>query len=154
MSHIAKITLDEKMVPVRNFIVENERTVAIHDLLAENSFQLHGKEGPYHVHLGLRDHKLVMEVACLNKGEDLDIVQVPLRSFRTLIKDYFIICDSYYEAVNGNNPAKIEAIDMGRRAIHNEASELLQERLADKVICDHDTARRLFTLLCVLQFRG
>ncbi len=151
---IAKIVLDERSVVRRNADIEHERAVAIFDLLEENSFAPAGAlAGPFHVHLGLEESRLILEVRS-PADEPLDRIALPLQPFRGVIKDYFLVCESYYQAIRIASPSRIEAIDMGRRSLHNEGSELLRERLADKVAIDLDTARRLFTLLCVLHIRG
>jgi uncharacterized protein (UPF0262 family) len=151
---IAKITLDERTVLRRNADIEHERAVAIFDLLEENSFvPVAGYPGPYHLDLAIEDNRLVLEV----RGTDevsYERIALSLTPFRGIVKDYFLICESYFAAIKRSSPAQIEAIDMGRRGLHNEGSELLRERLADKVAVDLGTARRLFTLLCVLHLRG
>ena len=151
---IARITLDERTVVRRNADVEHERQVAISDLLADNHFApVSAIKGPFHLHLSVAENRLVLDSR--DTGERaLEQVVLPMSPFRKLVKDYFIICGSYYSAVREASPAKIEAIDMGRRALHNEGSEKLCERLADRVAVDDNTARRLFTLLCVLHIRG
>ena len=151
---IAKITLDEKTVVRRNADIEHERAVAIFDLLEENSFApVAGYDGPFHLALGIEDHRLVLDI----RGTD-DIsrerIVLSLAPFRGIVKDYFLICESYFAAIKRASTMQIEAIDMGRRGLHNEGSELLRERLADKVVLDLNTARRLFTLVCVLHIRG
>lgn len=151
---IAKINLDERTVIRRSADIEHERRVAIFDLLEENSFApVEPLAGPFHVNMGMAEHRLVMEV-CDTEDNALARFQLPLTPFRRVIRDYFTICESYYQAIKSASPSQIEAIDMGRRGLHNEGSELLRERLADKVAVDLDTARRLFTLICVLQIRG
>jgi uncharacterized protein (UPF0262 family) len=151
---IAKITLDEKTVLRRNADIEHERAVAIFDLLEENSFvPVAGYPGPYHLDLAIEDNRLVLDI----RGTDevsLERIALSLTPFRGIVKDYFLICESYFAAIKRSSPAQIEAIDMGRRGVHNEGSELLRERLADKVAVDFGTARRLFTLVCVLHLRG
>jgi len=151
---IANITLDEHTVLRRADDIEHERAVAIADLLAENSFMPKaGHAGPFHLHLGIEENRLRFDIR--NAAEEaLERVVVPLTPFRGIVKDYFMICGSYYSAVRSANPARVEAIDMGRRALHNEGSELLRECLAERVDVDLNTARRLFTLLCVLHIRG
>lgn len=134
--------------------VEHERRVAIHDLLEENCFDpVDGFEGPFIIHLGLQEGSLIFNV---HDAGDAPLISfaLPLGDFRSLIKDYFVVCESYFNAIKTLSPSQIEAIDMGRRGLHNEGSRLMQERLADKVKVDLDTARRLFTLLCVLHIRG
>lgn len=154
--HIAKIALDEKTVVRRNADIEHERKVAIFDLLDQNSFVLIGHEdrGPYSLHLSIEDNRLIFDVRTEDDKSELVRIPLPVISFRRIIKDYFHVCESYFEAIKTASPSKIEAIDMGRRGLHNEGSELLQERLKDKAGTDFDTARRLFTLICVLHIRG
>jgi uncharacterized protein (UPF0262 family) len=152
--HIAQITLDEHTVVRRNPDIEHERQVAIDDLLADNHFTpVSGIKGPFHLHLGVTENRLMLDIRD-TKDQPLEQVVLPLLPFRKLVKDYFIICGSYYSAVREASPAKIEAIDMGRRGLHDEGSEKLAERLAERVAIDDNTARRLFTLLCVLHIRG
>lgn len=151
---IVKITLDERSVVRRNADIEHERNVAIFDLLEENLFApSSGAAGPFHVHLGIEENRLVLDIRGA-EGEALDRVVVALTPFRSIVKDYFLVCESYFNAIRTASPSRIEAIDMGRRALHNEGSELLRERLADRVAIDLNTARRLFTLLCVLHLRA
>jgi uncharacterized protein (UPF0262 family) len=151
---IVKITLDERSVVRRNADIEHERNVAIFDLLEENLFApSSGAAGPFHVHLGIEENRLVLDIRSA-EGEALDRVVVALTPFRSIVKDYFLVCESYFNAIRTASPSRIEAIDMGRRALHNEGSELLRERLADRVAIDLNTARRLFTLLCVLHLRA
>jgi uncharacterized protein (UPF0262 family) len=151
---IERITLDERTVVRRNPDVEHERAVAITDLLEDNSFApKSGAEGPFHVELGIIENRLVIDIRDAS-DQQLERVMLPLAPFRSIVKDYFLVCGSYYNAVRTANPQRIEAIDMGRRALHDEGSELLRERLAEHVAIDFNTARRLFTLLCVLHIRG
>jgi uncharacterized protein (UPF0262 family) len=151
---IAKIELDERTVVRRNPDVEHERAVAIFDLLEENSFALAGNEqGPYHLRLGIEENRLIFDIRSRD-GEPCERIQVALNSFRTVVKDYFTVCESYYEAIKRSGPSQIEALDMGRRALHNEGAELLRDRLRDKITLDPNTSRRLFTLICVLHIRG
>lgn len=150
---IERLSLDEATVLRRNADVEHERKVAIFDLLEENSFEPVGSEGgPYHLHLGIEEGRLVFDIR-INGDEPHGRVILALTAFRKIVKDYFEICDSYFQAIKTASPSRIEAIDMGRRALHNEGSTLLKERLAGKVEMDFDTARRLFTLICVLHIR-
>jgi len=134
--------------------VEHERAVAIFDLIEENSFAPVGHQGgPYLLNLSLVDQKLVFDI----RMEDGGVVATHILSltpFRRIVKDYFMICESYYEAIRSATPSRIEAIDMGRRGIHNEGSQTLMDRLNGKISVDFDTARRLFTLVCVLYWRG
>ncbi len=151
---IAKITLDERSVVRRNADIEHERAVAIFDLLEENSFvPAGGAPGPFHVNLGIEENRLVIDIRSTS-DEPIDRVLVQLTPFRGIVKDYFLVCDTYFKAIRTASPSRIEAIDMGRRALHNEGSELLRERLAERVAVDLNTARRLFTLLCVLHIRS
>ncbi len=151
---IANVTLDEHSVVRRSAEVEHERAVAIFDLLEDNHFGLvDGGSGPYDLHLRIEENRLILDV----RSEDdtpLRLVALSLGGFRRIVKDYFTVCESYFSAIRTASPSQIEAIDMGRRGLHNEGSELLRERLRDKVELDHDTARRLFTLICVLHIRG
>jgi len=151
---LANITLDEKTVLRRSPEVEHERQVAIYDLLEENVFQPVGDyAGPYSLHLRIEENRLVFDIRS-EAEEPLGSVLLPLLPFRRIVRDYFSVCESYFEAIKTASPAKIEAIDMGRRGLHNEGSELLLDRLDGKVAIDFDTARRLFTLICVLHIRG
>jgi uncharacterized protein (UPF0262 family) len=151
---IAAITLDERTVIRRSEAIENERAAAITDLLKDNQFTpSSGLAGPFHVHLAVEENRLLMEIRGEADGEGESIV-LPLAPFRRIVKDYFLVCESYYEAIRDKSLRQVEAIDVGRRALHDEGSELLAERLAGKVMIDHDTARRLFTLICVLHLRS
>ncbi len=134
--------------------VEHERAVAIFDLLEDNSFAPEGHEkGPYKLYLSLVEQRLVFIIK--TEGDELVATHIlSLTPFRRIIKDYFMICDSYYQAIRSSTPSQIEAIDMGRRGIHNEGSQTLMDRLSGKIRIDFDTARRLFTLVCVLYWRG
>ncbi|WP_417432462.1 UPF0262 family protein [Hoeflea sp.] len=134
--------------------VEHERAVAIFDLIEENSFEPVGHDdGPYKLKLSLIDSKLVFSITT---QADVSVAThiLSLTPFRRIVKDYFMICESYYEAIRSSTPSQIEAIDMGRRGIHNEGSQTLMDRLDGKIRMDFDTARRLFTLVCVLHWRG
>jgi uncharacterized protein (UPF0262 family) len=135
--------------------IEHERIVAIFDLLEENYFAPVGDHiGPYVLNLSIEDGKrLVLDIAKQGESESFLQVKVPLMPVRKIIKDYFLVCDSYFQAIKTASPTQIEAIDMGRRGLHNEGSVILRERLEEKVHIDHDTARRLFTLVCVLHIR-
>ncbi|MBL8583479.1 MAG: UPF0262 family protein [Rhizobiaceae bacterium] len=135
--------------------VEHERAVAIFDLIEENHFQPVGDagNGPYRLKLSLIDARLVLAVSREN-GEPVVTHILSLTPLRRIVKDYYMICESYYEAIRSATPSHIEAIDMGRRGLHNEGSQTLMERLGGKVDMDFDTARRLFTLVCVLHWRG
>ena len=151
---IAGITLDEHTVVRRSPDIEHERAVAIFDLLEENHFApASGRDGPFHLHLAIEENRLSIDVCSAVNGSRETFV-LPLAPFRGIVRDYFMVCESYYEAIRRSNLAQIEAIDVGRRSLHDEGSTLLMERLADRVAIDHDTARRLFTLICVLHLRG
>lgn len=135
--------------------VEHERAVAIYDLIEENSFfpVSDTGEGPYKLKLSLVETRLVLTVT---RADDAPVIThiLSLTPFRRIVKDYFLICESYYEAIRTSAPSQIEAIDMGRRGLHNEGSQTLMDRLSGKIEVDFDTARRLFTLICVLHWRG
>jgi uncharacterized protein (UPF0262 family) len=151
---IVDIVLDEKSVARRTPEVEHERAVALFDLLEENDFALVGGEpGPYKLHIGIFEQRLVFGVHDAHDGKLRDIV-LSLTPFRKVVKDYFLVCESYYSAIKKLGTSQIEALDMGRRGLHNEGSELLRERLAGKIEVDHDTARRLFTLICALHIKA
>ncbi len=152
--HIAKLSLDEGLAGRRRPEVEQERAVAIFDLIQDNSFSLiDGGPGPYHLHLRVAESRLILDVRS-ETDRPLEEVALSLIPFRCIIKDYFIVCDSYFNAIKTDTPSRIEAIDMGRRGLHDEGAELLRRHLADRVHIDFDTARRLFTLICVLHVRG
>jgi uncharacterized protein (UPF0262 family) len=150
---IVSLNLDERSVLRRNPDVEHERAVAIFDLLEENSFAPVGHDGgPYSLTLAIEDNRLAFDIR--DEAETpLDRVLLPLTGFRSVVRDYFMICESYYDAIKHASPSRLEAIDMGRRGVHNEGAELLRQRLAERVIVDLGTARRLFTLVCVLHLR-
>jgi len=155
---ISHIELDEATILWRNADIEQERRIAIYDLIEENSFKPErafaaGHEGPYGLRLSVFDGRLSLEVSDAG-GQHLETLILGLGRFRRLIRDYFAICDSYYQAIRKASPAEIETIDMARRGVHNEAAEMLLERLEGKVGTDFATARRLFTLICVLHIRG
>lgn len=149
---LQSVELDEESLAASSRDQEQERQIAIFDLLEENFFFPDGAtNGPYDLRMGLLENRLVMDV----RGPGYERRHIlSLSPFRTLIKDYFMICDSYYQAIRNSTPAQIEAMDMGRRGLHNEASQLLRTRLTGKIETDLDTARRLFTLICALHWRG
>ncbi|HEX2527461.1 MAG TPA: UPF0262 family protein [Geminicoccus sp.] len=150
---IVAIELDQGGVVRWTPEVQHERSVAIFDLLEDNCFRLKdGFDGPYHVFLSLRDMNLVLLVKHAEAEHKKELI-LAVRPLRRVIKDYFIICDSYFQAIRGAPPSRIEAIDMARRGLHNEGAELLREALVEKVDVDALTARRLFTLVCVLSLR-
>jgi uncharacterized protein (UPF0262 family) len=154
-ARLIEVTLDEASIGRNNAEVEHEREVAIFDLIERNRFALesHDGAGPYTLRLSLADNRLVFTVGDTAR-EPIQHVMLSLSPFRRLVKDYFLICESYYQAIKTQPASKIEAIDMGRRGLHDEGSRLLQERLKGKINVDIATARRLFTLLCALHWKG
>ncbi len=155
---LIEVTLDESGLPAPTPEIEQERRVAIYDLLEENSFAPIAREGadptgPFRLNLSIIERRLVFEIFNESR-EKLGEFHLSLSPFRQVIKDYFQICESYFDAVKRLPPAQIEAIDMGRRGIHDEGARVLLERLEGKVKLDRKTARRLFTLICVLHFKG
>ncbi|MDA0338700.1 MAG: UPF0262 family protein [Proteobacteria bacterium] len=151
---IINISLDETSIVRRNADIEHERKVAMFDLIEDNQFSLtSGKASPYDVVLGLEENRLVLAVRS-GDGTPLEDIKLQITPFRRIIKDYFIVCESYFNAIKAASPSRIEAIDMGRRGLHTDGSELLRDRLNGQVDMDFDTARRLFTLVCVLHIRG
>ncbi len=159
MSRITHIELDDSNLPAPTPEIEQERKVAIFDLLEDNSFELPKREGravpkgPYHLNLSIRDKRLVFDITT-ESGEKAGEFHLSLGPFRQVVKDYFMICESYFDAVKTLGPGQIETIDMARRGIHNEGARVLEERLEGKAKIDDLTARRLFTLVCVLHFGG
>ena len=151
-SRIIDIELDERSILRRNADIEHERRVAIFDLLEGNSFDPSGHDGPFRVKLRVEENRLAIDLHD-EAGAPLDTIRMGLGRFRRPIRDYFAICDSYFKAVRSDHPRGIEAIDMARRGLHNEGAELLQDCLEGKVAMDFDTARRLFTLICVLHIK-
>jgi uncharacterized protein (UPF0262 family) len=151
---LVKVTLDENSIGRSDPNAEHERAIAIYDLLEENSFRPVGHDGgPYWLHLSITGNRLVFDVRLTDEAAVV-AHHLSLTPLKRIVKDYFMICDSYYQAIRTASPSQIEAIDMGRRALHNEGSELLMERLKGKVEIDFDTARRLFTLITVLHWKG
>ncbi len=151
---IIEITLDDGSLVRRSPEVEHERAVAIYDLIEDNTFAPVGDDrGPYCLRLSLAENRLRFDIRS-TANHPVATVRLPLLPFRRIIKDYFTVCESYYAAIKTASPSKIEAIDMGRRGLHDEGSELLRERLNGKIEVDFGTARRLFTLICVLHVRG
>lgn len=155
---IIDIALDDKTILWRSADVEQERRIAIYDLIEENSFKAvrsweEGYEGPYRVFMRVADGRLVIEIRRTDDSP-LEAVILGLASLKRAIRDYFAICESYYQAIRQATPQQIETVDMARRAIHNEAAEQLKARLDGKIEVDFDTARRLFTLICVLHIRA
>ncbi len=151
---LRNVVLDDGAVIRRAPEIEHERAIAIFDLIEDNRFDLVGEhDGPYELHLAIQENRLQFDVRD-DGGASLAVVPLPLSPFRRIVKDYFTVCESYFTAIKTASPSQIEAIDMGRRGLHDEGSELLRERLREKIVVDHDTSRRLFTLLCVLHVRG
>lgn len=151
---VAAITLDERTVVRRSPAIEHEREAAIADLLKDNRFTpLSGRTGPFHLHLAIEENRLAMEIRASSDGSS-ETLALALAPFRRIVKDYFLVCESHHEAIRGHGLARVEAIDVGRRSLHDEGAALLIERLAGKVAIDHATARRLFTLICVLHLRA
>ena len=151
---LAAIILDEASVVHRSRAIEQEREVAIYDLLEKNSFRPEGSQGgPYQLILGLEESRLVMDVR-LEDGSDHGRFLLSLMPLRKVVKDYFLICESYYKAIRTAPPHQIESLDMARKTLHDEGAQELRKRLEGKIETDFDTARRLFTLVCVLQMRG
>ncbi|HRO33248.1 MAG TPA: UPF0262 family protein [Brevundimonas sp.] len=148
---LASVTLDAASLPAASAEVEHERRVAVFDLVETNSFEPVGAEGgPYALTLSLQDSRLVFDVAGPGYARAHGLSLTPLK---TVLKDYGLICDSYYQALRGSSPSQIESVDMGRRGMHNEGAELLRNRLDGKIAIDHETARRLFTLVFALTRR-
>jgi uncharacterized protein (UPF0262 family) len=153
-ARLVAIHLDEASIGRGNPSIEHEREVAIFDILESNRFELEGRPGgPYELTLRLVEDRLVLAIAERDAGEPFSVV-LSLTPLRRVIKDYFIVCESYYHAIRTAPPSRIQAIDMGRRALHDEGSRVLTERLKGKINVDGDTARRLFTLICALHWKG
>ncbi len=151
---LVAVTLDEGSIGRSNRDVEHERAVAIYDLLEANSFAPQGEvDGPFALHLSIDGSRLVFDIR-RDDGTAVMAHLLSLTPLRRIVKDYYMVCDSYYEAIRTATPDRIEALDMGRRALHDEGSRILMERLERKVALDFDTARRLFTLICVLHWKG
>jgi uncharacterized protein (UPF0262 family) len=151
---LVAVTLDESSIGRGNPDQEHERAIAVYDILEENFFALPGYDGgPYVLHIGLVDKKLCLDVRAQD-GTPLVTHNLSLTPLRRTIRDYDLICDSYYKAIRDASSAQIEAIDMGRRGLHNEAAELLMKRLEGKLLLDRDTARRIFTLIFALHWKG
>ena len=153
-ARVVEIRLDSGTIVRWSREIEHERQVAVFDLLERNTFELvNGFAGPYQVELSLREANLIFTVEDAAR-EQRSEVTLSMRPFRRLIKDYFMICESYFQAIRSASPSRIEAIDMGRRGLHNEGAEKLADALEAKIKVDGETARRLFTLVCVLHIRG
>jgi uncharacterized protein (UPF0262 family) len=153
-ARLISVDLDTSLASVPSPDVEHERQVAIYDLLQENAFDVVGHNcGPYKLVLSIVDGRLMFNIS--DKSDTpCAVIGLALSPFRRIVKDYFMICESYFQAIRTATPSQIETIDMARRGLHNEGSEVLQARLKDKIEVDFDTARRLFTLVCVLHWRG
>jgi uncharacterized protein (UPF0262 family) len=153
-NRLVAVRLDESSIGRSNADVEHERATAIYDLLEENSFApVEHSGGPYALNISLQDNRLVLDIRQEN-GKPVIAHILSLTPFKRIVKDYYMICDSYYAAIRSAAPARIEAIDMGRRGLHDEGSRILQDAIKRKVKVDFDTARRLFTLICVLHWKG
>ena len=153
-SCLVAVTLDESSIGRANPDVEHERAVAIYDLIEDNAFRPTGHAGgPYALHLAIDGNRLVFDIRTAD-GKPVIAHLLSLAPFRRIVKDYFTVCDSYYAAIRTASPDRIEALDMGRRGLHDEGSHILMERLKNKVDLDFDTARRLFTLVTVLHWKG
>ncbi len=151
---LAVVTLDEASLGTPNDDVEHERRVAIYDLIEDNTFRPVGHDGgPYALQLGISGNRLVFDIRETD-GTPVIAHMLSLAPFRRIVKDYFVVCDSYYTAIRTATPDRIEALDMGRRALHDEGSRIVMERLKRKIEIDFDTARRLFTLITVLHWKG
>lgn len=151
MNYISHIELDDKHIPPPTSEIEKERRVALYDLLEENKFEVPSVSGPYHLILSIKEKRLVFEVSKEDRSPVIEF-HLSLSPFRQVVKDYWAICESYYDAVKNLPPGQIETIDMARRGIHDEGARILLERLDGKAIINNDTSRRLFTLICVLHF--
>jgi uncharacterized protein (UPF0262 family) len=154
-NRIVAVTLDEESIGRSGPDIEHERAIAIYDLIEQNLFAPEGADGggPFTLHIGISGNRLMFDIR-REDGTPVVAHLLSLTPFRRIVKDYFMICDSYYQAIRTATPDKIEAIDMGRRGIHDEGSRTLQERLKGKVRTDFETARRLFTLITVLHWKG
>ena len=151
---LTAVALDENSIGRSGPDVEHERAIAIYDLLEENTFAPQGKaRGPFTLHLSITGSRLALDIRRAS-GAAVMVHLLSLSPLSRIVKDYFMICDSYYEAIRTATPERIEALDMARRSLHNEGSQLLMERLEQKVTIDFETARRLFTLICVLHWKG
>jgi uncharacterized protein (UPF0262 family) len=153
-ARLVEITLDEGSIARAAPDVEHERAVAIYDLIEDNQFRPVGHEGgPFRLKIALVDQKLMLDITEAT-GTPVVVHILSMTPFRRIVKDYFMICESYYSAIKTASPSQIETIDMARRGVHNEGSQILLDRLAEKIAIDFDTARRLFTLICALHWKG
>jgi uncharacterized protein (UPF0262 family) len=153
-SLIRNISLNSSVVEYRSPEVEFEYRTAVSDLLRENFFKLlDGTKGPYEVELGVQENRIIMNIAGADALNSAKRYSLPVSPFKKHIKDYFIICDSYYKAIRNSNPSQIETIDMAKRSLHNEGAETMKDMLLPQIEVDFDTSRRLFTLVCVLHVK-
>lgn len=153
-NRLVAITLDENSISRANVNLVHEREVAIYDILDTNHFAVDGRDdGPYTLDLSISEDRLMFTIGSPNLPGTF-AVMLALSSLRRTIKDYFLVCDTYYHAIRNAPPSRIQTIDMGRRALHDEGSRILIERLAGKIVLDHETSRRLFTLICALHWKG
>ena len=151
---LVSVELDETSIGRGSPVIEHERAIAIYDLLEANRFAPVGAAGgPFALRLSIQDNRLVFDIRA-EDGQPVVAHILSLSPFRRIVRDYFMICESYFQMIRSGSPSRIEAVDMGRRGIHNEGSNILIERLAGKIEVDFDTARRLFTLICVLHWKG
>ncbi len=149
------ISLDGASIARGNSNIEHEREVAIYDILEANHFAIDGRDdGPYRLILGIVEDRLVLTVSTEMSPDQPHAFMLSMSPLKRIIKDYFLVCETYYQAIRTAPPSRIQAIDMGRRGLHNDGSRVLAERLQGKVTLDHDTARRLFTLICALHWKG
>ncbi len=151
---IVDVELDQGSVVRWSPEIEHERKVAIYDLLEENLFEpVAGHLGPFALRLAIEENRIILDVRLADTLDCLERITLPQSSLRRIVRDYFTVCESYYAAIKNARPSQIEALDMARRGLHNDGSEILRERLREKVTMDLNTARRLFTLVCVLHLR-
>jgi uncharacterized protein (UPF0262 family) len=153
-NRLSAVDIDDSIASGLSRDIDHERRVAIYDLIEDNSFVVVGHHGgPYRLQLSAADNRIIFDIWSESE-ERVSMIGLSLSPFRRIVKDYFMICESYYKAIRNATPSQIETIDMARRGLHNEGGDLLKERLEGKVMVDQATSRRLFTLLCVLHWRG
>ncbi len=152
-SRLVGIRLDEASIARGNSNIEHEREVAIYDIIDSNTFEVEGRDGPFTLKLAVIEDRLHF-IIDTEPATGEHTFMLSLSPLKRVMKDYFIVCDSYYKAIRTAPPSRIQAIDMGRRGLHDEGSRVLVERLKGKINVDHDTARRLFTLICALHWKG
>ncbi|MHA1523739.1 MAG: UPF0262 family protein [Alphaproteobacteria bacterium] len=150
---LVAVTMDDSLAAAGNPDIAHERDIAIFDLIDDNHFSLVEASGPYSLHLSIIERRLVLKISA-NPSEKTATIILSLTPFRRIMRDYFLICETYYEAIRTAPPSQIEAIDMGRRGLHDEGSQVLRDRLSGKVEMNFQTARRLFTVICALHRRG